>query len=81
MTFIFLTRGYDIEKPLPKSRRWWIRKTSAWIARWAMFWGYGAWTIEIVNKRFEEYDPEYKEMDDTINHDKSPLIVINHIGI
>ena len=46
-----------------------------------MFWGYGAWTIEIINKRFEEYDPEYKEMDKTINHDKSPLIVINHIGI
>lgn len=46
-----------------------------------MFWGYGAWNIEIIKKNFEEFEPEYKEMDKTINHDKSPIIIVNHIGL
>ena len=41
----------------------------------------GCWKIEIIKKKFEEFDPEYKEMDETINHERSPLVITNHMGL
>ena len=35
--------------------------------------------MEIVPVKFEDFDPEYKEMDKTIDHDKVSLQVSNHV--
>ena len=38
----------------------------------------GCWKLEIIPKKFSDYDPDYKNLDDTINHANNPLIVMNH---
>lgn len=39
------------------------------------------WKVEVIKKDFAEFDPEYKEMDETIDHEKIPLIIMNHMGL
>ena len=38
----------------------------------------GCWKIEIIRKKFTEFDPDYKALDKTIDHDNIPMLVMNH---
>ena len=73
------TRGItDLHKPLPQDRRDSIIKWGRFWNRFIVYFMGGHGIVEYHKAKFEDYDPEYKEMDETIDHTKPPMIISNH---
>ena len=55
-----------------------MQKICIFYNKWIVFFLSGCWKLEIIPVKFEDFDPEYKEINKEIDHDKVGLIVCNH---